>query len=129
MFLIADIATLPFHFARWRFAGCQNVKSVVIDPADDAPLTDSVDAIFAITVLEHLPRPMAIVRHWYERLRPGGVLVFDYIKSEGKGLDTLASSALRSEVLTWIREHFEVVSGAIEPPYMDIGRPICRKPV
>jgi SAM-dependent methyltransferase len=35
----------------------------------------SLDFIIASHVLEHLPFPLAALRHWYDALRPGGVLL------------------------------------------------------
>ena len=35
----------------------------------------SLDFIIASHVLEHLPFPLAALRHWYDVLRPGGVLL------------------------------------------------------
>lgn len=35
----------------------------------------SVDFIIGSHVLEHLPFPLAALRHWYDALRPGGVLL------------------------------------------------------
>ncbi|HUI83509.1 MAG TPA: class I SAM-dependent methyltransferase [Candidatus Binatia bacterium] len=35
----------------------------------------TLDFVLASHVLEHLPFPLAALRHWYEALRPGGVLL------------------------------------------------------
>jgi predicted SAM-dependent methyltransferase len=35
----------------------------------------SLDFVIASHVLEHLPFPLAALRHWYDMLRPGGVLL------------------------------------------------------
>lgn len=51
------------------------VPEVVADAAD-LPFGDgSLDFIIASHVMEHMPFPLAVMRHWYRILAPGGVLL------------------------------------------------------
>src|SRR5579864_8437929 len=48
---------------------------VVADAAQLPFRCDSMDFVIASHVLEHLPFPLAALRHWYQVLRPGGILL------------------------------------------------------
>ena len=62
---------------------------------------------------EHVPRPLAALGHFHTVLRPGGVLIFDYIRSEAIGLDTPAALRDREPALRLIADRFEPVEGRI----------------
>jgi 2-polyprenyl-3-methyl-5-hydroxy-6-metoxy-1,4-benzoquinol methylase len=123
----ADIPHLLFHYARWRLSDSPFVSWVAIQSDDDTPLSGRYDTIFCLEVLEHVPRPIAVVRHLYEVLRPGGHLVFDYIRSEGTGLDTVASLRDRLPALRYVLENFEVVQGRVAADGSDVEPAVVRK--
>jgi 2-polyprenyl-3-methyl-5-hydroxy-6-metoxy-1,4-benzoquinol methylase len=109
----ADIPHLLFHFARWRLRHHRFVTMLPIDPAHDTPLTGRYDVIFCLEVFEHLPRPLATLRHFAEVLNPGGLLIFDYVRSEGTGLDTAAALRDRDAALRFVLERFDVIDGHV----------------
>jgi 2-polyprenyl-3-methyl-5-hydroxy-6-metoxy-1,4-benzoquinol methylase len=109
----ADIPHVLFHFVRWRFRDVPYVTTVPIAPDDNAALPGQYDAIFCLETLEHLPRPLAALQHFHTVLRPRGVLIIDYIRSEATGLDTPAGLRDREDALRFVRERFEVVDGRI----------------
>jgi 2-polyprenyl-3-methyl-5-hydroxy-6-metoxy-1,4-benzoquinol methylase len=109
----ADIPHLLFHYARWKFRAMPFVTLVPIRPDDDAPLRGEFDTIFCLEVLEHVPRSIAVLRHFHEVLRPGGHLVFDYIESEAIGFDTGAALRDRRAALEFVRDRFDVVAGRL----------------
>jgi SAM-dependent methyltransferase len=109
----ADIPHLLFHYARWKFRDAPCVTMVPIAPDDDAPLAGRFDTIFCLEVLEHLPRPLAVLEHFHRVLAPGGHLVFDFIRSEGTGLDTATALRDRLPALRFILERFDVVAGRV----------------
>jgi len=61
------------HYAEVRAAV---VRPDVVADATQLPFPAcSLNFVIASHVLEHLPFPLAALRHWYEVLRPGGVLL------------------------------------------------------
>jgi 2-polyprenyl-3-methyl-5-hydroxy-6-metoxy-1,4-benzoquinol methylase len=123
----ADIPHLLFHFTRWRFRDDPFVTMVPIEPADDAPLPGRYDVIFCLEVFEHLPRPLRTLEHLTEILNPGGVLIFDYIRSEGAGLDTAAALRDRDATLRVIADRFEVVHGRVPLDGSHVAPAVVRK--
>lgn len=123
----ADLPHLLFHFTRWRFRHDRFVTLVPIDPGDDAPLPGRFDVIFCLEVFEHLPRPLATLRHFTEALHPGGVLIFDYVRSEGAGLDTAAALRDRDAALRFVLDRFEVVEGRVPTDGSHVQPAVVRK--
>ena len=109
----ADIPHLLFHFARWKFRRDRFVTMVAVEPNDDAPLPGLYDTIFCLEVLEHLPRPLAALEHFHRALKPGGHLIFDYVRSEGTGLDTATSLRDRLPALRFVLDRFDIVAGRV----------------
>lgn len=112
---ISDIQTLAFHYATYKFRHCSNVKPILLVPENSFLLTlnEPVDAVFCITVFEHLNKPVETVKIFYQLLTSGGLLLFDYIKGEGEGLDTLHGVRERNDVLDYISEHFDILHGTV----------------
>lgn len=125
---ISDIPTLAFHYATYRFRYCSNVIPILLRPEDDfaLKLNDKLDVIFCITVFEHLNQPLETVKTFYELLKPGGLLFFDYIKGSGEGLDTLHAVRQREDVLDFVGEKFEVTEGRLSKD-SDMHLTIVRK--
>jgi 2-polyprenyl-3-methyl-5-hydroxy-6-metoxy-1,4-benzoquinol methylase len=115
--LLADIETVSFHYAAWKFASFPNVRPIRLRPEDEfqLQLDEPVDAIFCMTVFEHLNNPLETIASFRRLLNPGGVLVFDYIKSEAMGLDSSRGLADRAEVLGFIGRNFKVLHGRLDP--------------
>lgn len=67
-----------------------------------------------------------VLGNLYGKLGPKGVLVFDFAKSEGIGLDTKGAVALRDETLEYIMANFHVLKGDIDPQ-RDVGTVIVRR--
>ena len=65
--------------------------------------------------------------HLHEALRPGGHLVFDYIRSDGTGLDTVAALRDRLPALRFVVDNFEVVQGRVAADGSDIEPAVVRK--
>jgi len=123
----ADIPHVLFHFVRWRFRDVLYVTTLPIAPDDDATLPGRYDAIFCLETLEHLPRPLAALGHFHTVLRPGGVLIFDYVRSEATGLDTPAALRDREPALRFIADRFEPVEGRIALDGGDQPTTVVRK--
>jgi SAM-dependent methyltransferase len=123
----ADIPHLLFHYARWKFRADRFVTMVPIQPNDDAPLPGEYDTIFCLETFEHLPRPIAAAQHFHRALRPGGCLVFDYVRSDGTGLDTAAALRDRIPALELIRERFDIVQGRVTTDGAHVEPAVARK--
>jgi SAM-dependent methyltransferase len=113
---ISDIETVPFHFAAHKLAPFANVHAVPLRPETRFrfPHAEKFDAIFCMTVFEHLPEPLATLEHLHSLLAPGGLLIFDYIKSDAAGLDTRAGLDQRPAVIDYLRKNFGVLRGALD---------------
>ncbi|MFA6427530.1 MAG: methyltransferase domain-containing protein [Candidatus Magasanikbacteria bacterium] len=124
-FTIADIPQFTYHYAKWRLKQF-GVKCVDCIPNSLPKLEDTFNIIFLITVLEHLPDPLAVVQHLTRHLEEGGYLCFDFILSKGDGLDTSQALRERGQVLKFIRDNYEIVEGKIILEE-SMGRTIARK--
>ncbi len=113
---IADIETLPFHYGAFRLRTYPNVIPIPLKVEDDLllGLDARVDVIFCIEVYEHLNHPLKTTQIFHELLNPGGLLIFDYICSHGRGLDSVQGVSERSDVLDFIQQHFTIRQGAID---------------
>jgi SAM-dependent methyltransferase len=123
----ADIPHLLFHYARWRFRGDRFVTMVPVEPNNDAPLAGAYDTIFCLETLEHLPRPIPVLQHFHRVLNPGGHLVFDYVRSDGTGLDTATSLRDRIPALRFILDHFDIVQGRVQTDGSHVEPAVARK--
>lgn len=124
---ICDIETISFHYAAHKLAHFANVHPVALRPETSFqfPGAEGFDAIFCMTVLEHLQEPLSIVKHLHGLLAPGGLLIFDYVKSDAGGLDTRAGLEQRPAVLKYVRENFEILEGKLDD-HESIGTVIAR---
>lgn len=122
---IADIRGFTYHYAKWQLS-VQSVDYIDIIPFEIPNLSRKYDVIFLMTVIEHLPNPYEVVHMLLDRLNVGGYLVFDYILSEGKGLDTMQGLTERTKVLQYIENNLVVVSGSIDYQ-LSMGTTIVQK--
>jgi SAM-dependent methyltransferase len=125
---ISDIQTLAFHYGCYKFRRCSNVRPVLLVPEHDCllQLPATVDVVFCLTVFEHLNRPLKTAERLRDALNPGGFLVFDYIKGDGEGLDTVHAVRERDAVLDYITEHFDILSGPLDKR-ANVGLTIARR--
>jgi SAM-dependent methyltransferase len=123
----ADIPHLLFHYARWKFRADRFVTMLPIEPNNDTPLPGLYDTVFCLEVLEHLPRPIAAIEHFHRVLKPGGHLVFDYVRSEGTGLDTATSLRDRIPAIELILKQFDIVQGRVVTDGSHLEPAVARK--
>lgn len=113
----SDIQTIAFHYADYRFRRYKNAKAVILEPENGFKLNDelqSLDVIMCLTVFEHLNKPLETAMDFHARLSPGGLLFFDYIKTEGDGMDTVHGSRERLAVLDFVSSHFDILEGDLD---------------
>ena len=110
---IVDIETIAFHYAAYKFKADANVTPVALTPAANLLPDPSLraNAIVCKTVFEHLKDPLEVAQRFAAMLEPRGYLLFDYLETEGGGLDTMHGVRQRDAVLKFIDERFERVHG------------------
>jgi hypothetical protein len=125
---VSDIATLAFHYASHKLRHNMNVHPILLLPENDflPVLKDHVDVVFCMAVFEHLNKPLGVARFFYEALNSGGLFFFDYIKSDGQGMDTLHGVRERDDVLDFVSGHFDILQGALSKD-KSVGLTIARK--
>jgi len=125
---ISDIQTIAFHYACFMYRKCSNVIPILLTPDNNFLLNidEKVDAIFCISVFEHLNKPLDMIKIFKNTLNNKGLLFFDYIKTSGDGLDTKHGMREREEVLDYINDNFKLVYGKISKE-KSMGLTIIRK--
>lgn len=68
-----------------RARGLSNVHTRYVDFEKGGRVEGSFDAIVSSMVLHHVPDTVALVRQWYELLRPGGRVCFADLDKEDGG--------------------------------------------
>lgn len=132
-FVLADIPNFPFHYAKYLYRHDAEVEFATIGPGKfREPLADPdgsarFDVIIVTTVFEHLDDPPFVARYLLDRLDPNGLLVFDYIKSEGHGMDHPNALRTRQAALSIILGETDVVYGDVDDLGESIGFCIARK--
>ncbi|MGE9290686.1 MAG: class I SAM-dependent methyltransferase [Puniceicoccales bacterium] len=128
--VLADIPNFPFHYGKYLYRNDEDVSFATINVENyDDPLrsAEKFDAIILTTVLEHLENPRDIVEYLLDRLRPGGILLYDYIRSEGTGLDHPGALEQREECIKLIREQTRVEVGRIGDWTETVEQSVVRK--
>jgi 2-polyprenyl-3-methyl-5-hydroxy-6-metoxy-1,4-benzoquinol methylase len=83
------------------------------------------NVVFLIQVLEHLPDPVSAIRAICDSLVDDGVLIFDFILSDGDGLDTVEALQQRAEVIGLLKRNFLVEEGRLSENE-SMGITVCR---
>ena len=112
---ISDLQTLAFHYGIYKFKDRANVIPVILEPKDHfSPRSpEKLGAIFCMTVFEHLNDSPGAAKKFHDLLSTNGLLIFDYLNTEGKGLDSLSAVKDRNKTLRFISQHFKIVHGNI----------------
>ena len=108
----ADILQINSIYAQYRLKG--RAKFVELTPLKyDLNLPNDFDVITIRTVLEHLTDPLDCIKYLTSILKKDGLLILDYVISEGKGLDTIESLNQRNQVIEFIDKNFLVIDGSL----------------
>jgi SAM-dependent methyltransferase len=109
-----DIPNHAFHFARYLYSQDSCVEKMpYLAPAyfnDPFYLVgqEKFDFIIITTVFEHLDDPLIIAKAVIDRLNDNGYLLFDYILSDGEGLDTKLGLEKRQETLKYLFDNLAI---------------------
>tara|TARA_A100001011_G_scaffold369643_1_gene425142 strand:- start:2742 stop:3629 length:888 start_codon:yes stop_codon:yes gene_type:complete len=108
----ADILQINSIYAQYRLKS--RAKFIKLEPENyNLNLPNDFDVITINTVLEHLTDPLDCIKYLTSILKKGGLLIFDYIISEGTGLDTIEALNQRSAVIEFISKNFLVLKGSL----------------
>ena len=121
--------TFAFHYARHVFARDAEVELAVIGDLS-RPLTNvdgRFDLIIVQTVFEHLDRPRAVAESLLDRLAPDGLFWFDYVRTDGTGLDTPSALAERRSTLKYLADRLTIVRGELRIDDRSLGACVGRK--
>jgi SAM-dependent methyltransferase len=115
--VLIDLPTVALHYAAHKFRGSPTTEVSALEAASGLLPPDDlkVEAIVCLQVFEHLLEPLAVIHRLVERLTPPGLLIFDYMESEGHGLDSIAGARERDAVLRFIGDRFDRVPGSGNP--------------
>ena len=67
------------------------------------------------------------LEHFHRALKPGWHLIFDYVRSEGTGLDTATSLRDRLPALRFVLDHFDIVEGRVTTDGAHVEPTVARK--
>jgi len=129
--VLADIPGFSFHFTRHALSRDAEAELPVIEDFDNplAAVEGEFDLIIVQTVFEHLDSPRMIAEYLLDRLKPGGLFWFDYIRSAGTGLDTPAGLSERRTTLEYLAKQLDVVHGELRIDDDSLGACVGRKHV
>lgn len=127
--VLADIPGFSFHFTRHTLGRDAEAELSVIEDFDSplAAVDGEFDLIVVQTVFEHLDRPRPIAEYLLDRLKPGGLFWFDYIRSAGTGLDTPAGLSERRTTLEYLAGELDVFRGKLRIDDDSLGTCVGRK--
>lgn len=112
-FEIVDILQINFLYAIYRLSNKPNVSYRILDPQNNLAYKNNYSAIICKTVLKHIPNPLEVVKSFHNALKNNGILIFDFIKGDGDGLDSKQSVHEREETLKFIIKNFKIIKGHI----------------
>lgn len=98
---LVDVPSPTFDFARWRLP---QALALVPGLGPRFPLRVSYDGIVCLDVLEHVPEPLALVRHFVEHLLPGGILAVNFQPGDGGDENLTSAARQRPAVLAYLGE-------------------------
>lgn len=113
-YILVDVDSEHFTFGRWRVAAADGeVVELLVEAGKPLPALPPVDAACILEVLEHLPDPVAVIRHIGAAIKPGGVLFEDFVRhdAESDGPDLPSARATRPEVYRYLLKHFAFEAG------------------
>ena len=120
---VGDIRQINSHYAKMRLQG--KVKFIEIEPYKESLADKKFDVVLMITVLEHLPDPLAVIQNIVRHLEAKGILIFDYILGDGDGQDTLEAVQQRGAVVDFLKENFDVYHGKLLKD-QSMGTTVCQ---
>jgi len=100
-YTLVDLPCPTFKYTKWKFKDKKNVNFSVVT-TKKLPLKEKFDVIVCKQVLEHVSKPLTIVKHQVQHLKPGGWLYLDFINAPRD--ENLESSAQqRGKVLQYLK--------------------------
>ena len=129
---LADLRQISYLYSVYSYRNDDAIEQmIVIDENNmDNPFGNSIgefDVIILTTVFEHLHEPIVIAKLLLSKLKSGGILMFDYLKSHATGLDSEKGLTQRQETLEYIRNNTTIVKGDLSDIEKDIPVTLVKK--
>ena len=108
-YILVDVDSEHFTFGRWRVAAADGeALELVVEPGKPLPTLPPCDVAICSEVLEHVPDPVAVIRHVGGALKPSGVLFEDFHRHdiESDGPDLPSARAARPAVYRYLWKQF-----------------------
>lgn len=123
---LADLKQISFLYAKYSYGDDDAIEKMIVIDADnmDNPfgdLKEEYDLVILTTVLEHLHEPLAVVKMLLSKLKSGGILMFDYLVSHAKGLDSTNGLIQRKETIKYIANNTKLMYGDLSNIEKDIS--------
>lgn len=84
------------------------------------------DVIILHNVLEHLDHPKKIIEYLTKRLNKSGILFFDYIMPDSKGLDSDGGLKERISTLRFIEKNYKILDGKFIISNKSLGKIVAK---
>jgi len=107
-FTLVDLPSPVLEFAKWRFRRNNMTKFLTVPP-QRFPLKEKYDFITCFAVLEHVTKPLKLVKHLVDHLKADGTLLIDYQYDEGTNENLFQSAEQRDKTIDYLNKNLKII--------------------